>query len=73
MAFGQIHHTFASMLYHDTKGLPLVSRVLGHASPSTTANIYAHLMPHTETRVAATIGRALFGDSTAAGAATPVN
>jgi integrase len=64
-----LRHTFASLLYEDTKDLLLVSRVLGHASPAVTANVYAHLLPKAERRAASAIGRALFptdGDAAAA-------
>ena len=68
-----LRHTFASLLYHDTKDMLLVSRVLGHASPSTTANIYTHLMPKAEDRVAETIGRTLFASDGLDSAAAAVN
>jgi integrase len=56
-----LRHTFASLVYGRTKDMLAVSRALGHASPSTTANIYAHLLPDAERKTAEAIGGVLFG------------
>jgi integrase len=41
-----LRHSYASWLL--AKGMPIneVSQALGHTQPSTTLNIYAHVMPH---------------------------
>lgn len=41
-----LRHTFASRCFQ--KGIPVevVSKILGHASPSITTRIYIHIMPH---------------------------
>jgi integrase len=40
----QLRHYFASVLLNAGVSLKIVSRFLGHASPSVTANIYWHLL-----------------------------
>ncbi len=37
-------HTMASMLYYNRVDTISISKRLGHAQPSTTANIYAHVI-----------------------------
>ena len=41
-----LRHTFASRCFQ--KGIPVevVSKILGHASPTITAKVYIHIMPH---------------------------
>lgn len=41
-----LRHTFASRCFQ--KGIPveIVSKILGHASPTITAKVYIHIMPH---------------------------
>jgi integrase len=56
-----LRHSAASLLWAETRDLLLVSQVLGHAQPSTTANIYAHLMKDAPRRAAEAMDRALFG------------
>ena len=36
-------HTYASLLIHEGRSLPYVTAALGHASPTTTLNHYAHV------------------------------
>jgi len=45
---GQVHslqHTAASILLNNGRNYFEVSKMLGHSQPSTTMNIYAHLIP----------------------------
>jgi integrase/recombinase XerD len=44
----QLRHYFASVLLHAGMSLKIVSQLLGHASPSITANIYWHLLDEKE-------------------------
>ena len=45
-------HTFASLALQDGVPLIAVSRILGHAKPSTTLNVYGHMMPNQEREAA---------------------
>ncbi len=44
MRFHDLRHTAATLLLQAGAGLAIVQRVLGHASPVTTANTYGHLV-----------------------------
>lgn len=62
---GRLHdlrHTFASLAL--TAGVPvtIVSRALGHSQPSTTLNIYSHLLPGTSAQAMAAVDLALGGE-----------
>ena len=46
--FHDLRHTFASLMLSEGVRIDVVSRMLGHSSPSVTLNIYAHLMPGDE-------------------------
>lgn len=46
--FHDLRHTFASMMLSEGARIDLVSKMLGHASPAITLNIYSHLMPGDE-------------------------
>ena len=47
LRFHDLRHTFASHLIVDLGfDVVQVSRLMGHASPSTTLNIYAHMFDH---------------------------
>jgi integrase len=43
--FHDLRHACATLLLEDCEELAVVSRILGHAELSTTADIYAHLTP----------------------------
>jgi integrase len=43
--FHDLRHTAASLMLNRGKPLIAVSRILGHSKPSTTMDIYGHLMP----------------------------
>lgn len=40
-----LRHAFASLMLSQGTRVDLVSRMLGHAKPATTLNIYAHMLP----------------------------
>lgn len=50
--FHDLRHAFATLLQEDGEDLAVMSRMIGHASITTTANIYAHLTPATLQRSA---------------------
>ena len=52
-----LRHTYASLMIADGVPLVVVSRQLGHAQTSTTANIYAHAIASAQARAAQTFDR----------------
>lgn len=56
----QFRHTAASLLYFNGMDTISISGYLGHAQPSTTQNIYAHVLEEANTRIADTLGDVLF-------------
>jgi Phage integrase family len=48
LRFHDLRHTFASLLIAQNVNVAFVSRQLGHASVSTTLNVYTHLFDHVE-------------------------
>ena len=66
-----LRHTFASLMIADGVPLVVVSRQLGHAQASTTANIYAHAIASAQAKAAQTFDR--FNDLVSAdGPQTPI-
>lgn len=61
--FHDLRHTYASLLIAQGVNVAFVSRQLGHASITTTLNVYTHLFDHAE-HAASVIGRLedSFGD-----------
>jgi integrase len=45
VGFHNLRHTFASRLFHAGRPVTVVSKLLGHASPSFTLNVYVHVVP----------------------------
>ena len=64
-----LRHTYASLLIADKTPLVVVAHNLGHSQPSTTANIYAHVIESAEVEAAAVLDR--FAGSTADGQDKP--
>lgn len=56
-------HTMASMLYFGGVDSVSISKRLGHAQVSTTANIYAHVMEEADQRNADIIADIMFKDA----------
>jgi len=59
---GRLHdlrHTFASMALQAGVPVIVVSRALGHAQPSTTLNIYGHLLPGASSQAMSAVDAAL--------------
>ena len=44
--FHDLRHTYASLLIANGEDIVRVSRLLGHASPTITLNVYAHMLPN---------------------------
>ena len=44
--FHDLRHTFASLLIANGEDIVRVSRLLGHANPSITLNVYSHMLPN---------------------------
>jgi integrase len=59
--FHDTRHAYATLMIEDGEEVAVVSRTLGHADRSTTADIYAHLTPamleRTAARMDAILGR----------------
>lgn len=53
-------HTAASVLIANGHDIVTVSKLLGHANPTTTANIYAHEIKEAQARAAETLGNVFF-------------
>ena len=50
--FHDLRHATATLLLESGEEVGVISKVLGHANISTTANVYAHLTPAKSQRVA---------------------
>lgn len=61
--FHALRHTFASVLLHERESIVAVSKWLGHADPSITLKIYAHMMPEADGRGRAAMDAWFAGDS----------
>ena len=65
--FHDLRHAYATLMLEDGEELAVVSRSLGHADLSTTADVYAHLTPAMRERAAARMDRILAPRSAASG------
>jgi integrase len=61
--FHDVRHSHASLLLQAGEPVKVVSERLGHASPTITLTIYAHVLPGMQEGAAATFGRLLAGES----------
>lgn len=57
--FHDLRHAYATLMLEDGEELAVVSRSLGHADLSTTADVYAHLTPAMQKRAAERMDRIL--------------
>jgi integrase len=60
--FHDVRHTHATLLLQAGEPVKVVSERLGHASPTITLTIYAHVLPGMQEGAAATFGRLLAGE-----------
>jgi integrase len=61
--FHDLRHTAASIMLNNGIPVIIVSRILGHAKPSTTMDIYGHLIPGKQKEAASLMGRVLTNGS----------
>ena len=59
-----LRHTYASLLINQGENLKYIQNQLGHASISTTVDIYGHLMPDSHKDASARLDESLFGVQT---------
>jgi len=59
--FHALRHAFASLQLEAGEDIVTISKLLGHASLRTTADIYAHLSPKTQRRAAERMDKILAG------------
>jgi integrase len=59
LTFHQLRHGTASLLLNQNVPVPVVSRYLGHANPSITTQVYAHLLEGTSSIAATGMDEAL--------------
>ena len=56
-----LRHTCASILFSQGVPVPVVARILRHASPATTMSTYAHMLPGADAEATAALSAALLG------------
>ena len=61
ITFHCLRHTFASLLLANGEDVVRVSRLLGHASPTITLNVYAHMLPKEHYGTADRLSELVFG------------
>ena len=59
--FHDLRHTFASLLIKQGENIKYIQNQLGHASPTITLNVYAHLMNPTNQESARKLENTVFG------------
>jgi integrase len=59
--FHDLRHTAASLMLNNGVDLLVASHRLGHARPSFTLDIYGHLMPSTQNKVAEVLDKLVMG------------
>ena len=61
--FHDLRHSYASMMFASGADVVRVSRLLGHASPTVTLNVYAHQLPTQHYASVDGLARLVYGDS----------
>ena len=59
--FHDLRHTYASLLIEQGENIKYIKEQLGHASPTVTLNVYAHLMKKTNQEAAKELELVVFG------------
>ncbi|MBF0475102.1 MAG: site-specific integrase [Deltaproteobacteria bacterium] len=59
--FHDLRHTYASILIEQGENIKYIQSQLGHASPTVTLNVYAHLMKPTNQEAALRLEKTVFG------------
>jgi integrase len=60
--FHDLRHTYAALVWEQTKDVKYLQTQLGHSSIKMTMDVYGHLMNKTNQDAATRLGRAIFGD-----------
>jgi integrase len=61
--FHDLRHTYASLLIAQGENIKYIQNQLGHASPTITLKVYAHLMKPTNQEAACRLENAVFGEN----------
>ena len=61
--FHDLRHTFASLMIANGEDIVRVSRLLGHASPKITLDVYAHMLPDDHYGSAERLKSLIYGDA----------
>jgi hypothetical protein len=61
--FHDLRHTFASLMLANGEDVVRVSRLLGHANPTITLNVYSHMLPREHYGSTDRLAQLVFGDS----------
>jgi integrase len=61
--FHDLRHAYASLLIAQGENIKYIQNQLGHASPTITLNVYAHLMKDRNPEAARRLENSVFGDS----------
>jgi integrase len=59
--FHDVRHTYASLLIAQGENIKYIQTQLGHANPTITLNVYAHLMSATNQEAACRLENSIFG------------
>jgi integrase len=60
--FHDLRHTYAALVWEQTKDVKYLQTQLGHSSVTMTMDVYGHLMNKTNQDAATKLGNAIFGD-----------
>ena len=60
--FHYLRHTYAALVWEQTKDVKYLQTQLGHSSLTMTMDVYGHLMNKTNQDAATRLGNAIFGD-----------
>ena len=63
LRFHDLRHTYASLLIEQGENIKYIQSQLGHASPTITWNVYAHLMKPTNQEAACRLEDSVFGQN----------
>ena len=62
MCFNSLRHTFATILIAIGENMKFIQKQMGHASITTTINIYGHLLPDASKGVGCRFDQLVFSD-----------
>jgi integrase len=66
-----LRHTFASLMLANGEDIVRVSRLLGHANPTITLNIYSHMLPREHYGSTDRLAKVVYGEGGASTGASP--